>query len=92
MSNNFCRFYQVEEAVPELGTDTHQHEVTRSQPNDLQPTVEWEVPPEYEVTKIRVVVGYGNTDVYIHTQLLLFDNQEVEELKPKAKVGHSEPQ
>jgi hypothetical protein len=101
--SNYCRFYQVEESVPELGTETHQHEVARSTPNDLMPTVEWQVPPEVEVTKVRVVVGYGNTDVYIHTLPLLFKPEDVEVIqgelpsiepvdKARRKVGQSEPQ
>jgi hypothetical protein len=60
---NHSRFYLVDVTNPE---DTQQIEITRSMPNDLMPTLVYDIPVELEVTRVKTVVGYGNIDTYIY--------------------------
>jgi len=57
------RLYLVDITDP---SNPIQTEVTRSAPNQLQPTTEWEVPVDFTVCKVRVCQGYGNIDAFIY--------------------------
>lgn len=65
---NSTRFYLVDITNPDA---ISQREVARSMPNDLTATVEYEIPVEYEISKVKVVVGYGNTDTYLYAHCLV---------------------
>lgn len=71
---NYNRFYLVDTTDP---ANFQQAEVARSKPNELMPTVEYDIPIEYEVHKIKVVVGYGNTDTYLFATKLVPEAADV---------------
>ena len=60
---NHSRLYLIDVTDPD---SPQQSEVTRSLPNELMPTLEYDIPVELEVIRVKVVVGYGNIDTYVY--------------------------
>jgi hypothetical protein len=61
---NFARIY-TKLATDDEHTST-QTEVSRSEPNAFPATATYAIPPEYEVVKVELVAGHGNTDLVVY--------------------------